>query len=115
MLKLWDYQCMTCSTVRERLLDKEECKHVKDFRCEVCEEDTSHKRLPPLFAKPLQEQLREHFNPQVHGGKFDTMGSAETAHLPEMEGDSEREAKAAEVMASLPEDATKEQRMDAHR
>jgi DNA-directed RNA polymerase subunit RPC12/RpoP len=77
MLKLWDYQCLVCGHIHERLAKT--APSTMRLRCPRCQCKTKHEKRFPLVAEYHGEKTH---NPVVYGGRFDTMGAVKPNKLP---------------------------------
>ena len=69
MFRLFDWQCTKCNRIAERV-EPAELKHLH-ADCPVCGTMTNHDRILSAPAPYLGEKPH---NPEMMGGKFDTMG-----------------------------------------
>lgn len=93
MPRIFDWECDFCDTVRESVFNEPwpaRPVRVDLLWCKCCRRETTHERIPSLFAKYTGETAKREFNPAVYGGRNDTMGYSRLPRLPELPG--EREA-----------------------
>lgn len=111
LMPLYDLECLTCGAVQEdRQPYNESGRYGLD--CIMCEIKTEHRRLPSLFAPYMGEHV---FNPEVVGGKFDTMGNGRVQRMPEFRAAKEHDAKLSSAVKDLPPDAPRDQVREAMR
>lgn len=94
MFRNYDWMCDGCASKVEygmklSQIDNEKPPEEIQLFCRVCEEFKLHARLLSLPAPYMGEKV---CNPQVHGGKFDTMGEAPVPSLPELPAGSDTSA-----------------------
>jgi hypothetical protein len=103
-MPMYDLQCQGCGHVHESLA----AYNASGFYlrvCPGCRKEKQHKRLPSLFAPYMGERV---LNPQVSGGKFDTMGQGKVTRLPPFRAALEHDAKVNAKMRELGDGATRE-------
>lgn len=101
MLKLFDYQCTQCELVSEHFVDvpsQTTAPRKRRLACSSCGSTTQHSRLFPLPARYMGETV---LNPEIYGGRHDTMGHEPMPHIPDMPGEAEADAECARRMMSL--------------
>lgn len=86
MYRLFDWACPECGTLREALVDvpsgtKEPTSTY--LACAKCSVAYEHTRAPSLPAPYCGDKV---FNPEVRGGKWDTLGGRSFVQAPELPG-----------------------------
>lgn len=82
MFRSFDWECQTCGNVDWRVVGVPSGSSVPTehlWPCDMCEAETLHDRVLSLPAPYMGERV---YNPQVAGGKFDTLGHKIGPSLP---------------------------------
>ncbi len=94
MFRLYDYECLDpdCAEVREYFVEVphgEECPVLIQDECKSCGQAMTLERRLSLPAPYMGESV---CNPQMHGGRFDTMGMRALPPLPDLPAGADGEA-----------------------